>query len=63
MQINIVACDHDPPEIYTIEDTCVVAGDFLQFDVMAIDPDGTNVTLTAFGGAFEQARKSGLYGT
>ena len=55
MQINIVACDHDPPEIYTIEDTCVVAGDFLQFDVMAIDPDGTNVTLTAFGGAFEQA--------
>ncbi|MCB2207725.1 MAG: gliding motility-associated C-terminal domain-containing protein [Bacteroidetes bacterium] len=55
MQINIVACDHDPPEIYTIEDTCVVAGDFLQFDVMAIDPDGTNVTLTAFGGVFEQA--------
>lgn len=55
MQINIVACDHDPPEIYTIEDTCVVAGDFLQFDATAIDPDGTIVTLTAFGGPFEQA--------
>ncbi len=55
MQINIVACDHDPPEIYTITDTCVEAGDFLQFDVVAIDPDGTNVTLTAFGGPFEQS--------
>ncbi len=53
MQINIVACDHDPPEIYTIEDTCVIAGDFLQFDVIAIDPDETNVELTAFGGPFE----------
>jgi len=58
MQINIVACDHDPPEIYTIEDTCVLAGDFLQFGVVAIDPDGTNVTLTAFGGAFEQSENS-----
>ncbi len=54
MQINIVACDHEPPEIYTIEDTCILAGEFLQFDVTAIDPDGTNVTLTGFGGAFEQ---------
>ena len=55
MQINIVTCDHDPPEIYTIDDTCVVAGDFLEFDVLGIDPDGTNVELTGFGGPFEQA--------
>ncbi len=54
MQIEIVACDHDPPEIYSIEDTCVIAGDFLEFDITAIDPDGTNVELTAFGGPFEQ---------
>ncbi len=54
MQINIVACDHDPPDIYTIDDTCVVAGDFLQFEVTAIDPDATYVELTAFGGPFEQ---------
>ncbi len=53
MQINIVACDHDPPEIFTIEDTCVLAGDFLQFEATAIDPDGTNVEMTAFGGPFE----------
>ena len=56
MQINILACDHDPPEIYSIDDTCVLAGDFLQFDVIAIDPDGTNVTLTGFGGPFEQSQ-------
>lgn len=58
MQINIVACDHDPPDIYSIDDTCVVAGDFLQFDVIAIDPDQTNVELTAFGGPFEQSENS-----
>jgi gliding motility-associated-like protein len=55
MQIEIVACDHDPPLIKCIDDTCVMAGDTLQFDVVAIDPDGTNVELTAFGGPFEQA--------
>lgn len=58
MQIEIVACDHDPPEINTIDDTCVIAGDNLQFDVTAIDPDGTNVELTAFGGPFEQVQDS-----
>jgi gliding motility-associated-like protein len=54
MQIEIVACDHEPPEIFTIDDTCVVAGDFLQFDVFAVDPEGTEVTIEAFGGPFEQ---------
>jgi len=56
MQINIVACNHEPPEIITIDDTCVLAGDFLQFDVTAIDFDGTNVELTGFGGPFEQSQ-------
>ena len=54
MQVNIVACDHDPPDIYSIDDTCIVAGSFLQFDVTAIDVDQTNVELTAVGGPFEQ---------
>ncbi len=56
MQINIIACDHDPPEIFSIDDTCVVAGDFLQFEVVAIDYDETNVELTGFGGPFEQSQ-------
>jgi gliding motility-associated-like protein len=53
MQINIVACDHVPPELLGISDTCVLAGEFLTFDIKAFDPDGTQVTLTAFGGPFE----------
>lgn len=55
MQIDIVACDHEPPEIYTIDDTCVIAGDYLEFDVTAEDPESTRVELTAFGGPFELA--------
>ena len=55
MQIEIVACDHEPPVILSIDDTCVMAGDTLQFEVKAYDPDGTNVELTAFGGPFEQS--------
>jgi gliding motility-associated-like protein len=56
MQIEIVKCDHDPPEIYSIDDTCVLAGDFLLFEVTAIDFDQTNVELTAFGGPFKQSQ-------
>lgn len=55
MQINILACDHEPPEIISVSDTCVVAGDFLTFDVLAYDPDGTGVELSAVGGPFEQS--------
>jgi gliding motility-associated-like protein len=52
MQITVVACDHDPPEIDVIDDTCEIAGNFLSFPVSATDPEGTNVTITAFGGPF-----------
>ncbi len=54
MQITIVSCSHKPPVIITANDTCIVAGDSLRFLTTAIDPEGTNVTLTAFGGPFEQ---------
>ncbi len=55
MQITIVSCSHKPPVIITGNDTCVVAGDSLHFITKAYDPEGTDVTLTAFGGPFEQA--------
>jgi gliding motility-associated-like protein len=54
MQIIISSCNHEPPQIITIEDTCILAGDYLVFDVFAWDPDGTTVTLEAIGGPFEQ---------
>ena len=52
MQITAVACDHDPPTINALDDTCEIAGNFLKFPVKATDPEGTQVTITAFGGPF-----------
>lgn len=54
MQVIISSCNHEPPEIIAIDDTCVLAGDYLQFDVKAYDPEGGYLTLEAFGGPFEQ---------
>jgi gliding motility-associated-like protein len=53
MQIEIVACNNTPPIIESINDTCVTAGSILQFPVLAYDPDGNAVELTATGGPFE----------
>lgn len=39
MAIWVRACDNEPPVIETIEDTCVYAGDTLQFDITSYDPD------------------------
>ncbi|MBE9492257.1 MAG: gliding motility-associated C-terminal domain-containing protein [Bacteroidetes bacterium] len=53
MQIEIIYCDHNPPVIQTINDTCVEAGDTLIFDITATDPDLGIVSLTGVGGPFE----------
>lgn len=55
LQIEIGACDNNPPDIFSIQDTCIIAGNTLTFDITAIDRDGNNVTLTANGGPFEVA--------
>jgi gliding motility-associated-like protein len=53
MQITVVACDNEPPVVQQMEDTCVVAGTLLSFNVSASDPDaGQSVTLTALGQPF-----------
>lgn len=54
LQIQVVACDNNPPEIITIPDTCINAGDTLSFQVTAVDPDGDEVTLSATGSPFFQ---------
>ena len=48
-------CDNKPPEIETITEVCVVAGETLILDVIVTDPDMPVqlVTLTALGGPFE----------
>jgi gliding motility-associated-like protein len=55
LQIQIGACDNFPPEIITVPDTCVEAGDFLSFEATAIDPDGNKVYLSATGSPFLQS--------
>ncbi len=52
MQILIDACSNNPPEIFTINDTCVEAGDTLTFEVRTYDQDNDKITLTATGGPF-----------
>jgi len=46
MQITIVTCDNNPPVIDPVNDTCVEAGDTLQFSVVATDADSNYITLT-----------------
>ena len=54
MQISIAPCNNKPPEIITIIDTCIVAGELLEFEVTAKDDKLTElVTLTATGAPFQ----------
>lgn len=50
MQVNISACDNNPPVLEVISDTCVIAGDTLRLFVKATDADNNNIRLTASGG-------------
>ncbi len=54
MQIQITSCDDNPPVIETIDDTCIIAGEILNFDIQAYTDDSDIVTITATGGPFEQ---------
>lgn len=57
MQILIRDCENMPPEIESIEEICVIAGEVVSFDVIATDPDipAQLVALSALGGPFEVA--------
>ena len=55
MQILILNCDNDLPQIYCDDPYCIVAGEQLGFIISASDPNGDNVTVTASGAPFEVA--------
>jgi gliding motility-associated-like protein len=61
MQITIVTCDNNAPIIAPISDTCVEAGDTLQFRVSATDADSNRIKLTAAGAPFEIANPAEFY--
>ncbi len=55
MQIYIQTCDNIPPDISNVKNLCVIAGDKVNFDVVATDKDVPflqQVKLTALGGPF-----------
>ncbi len=58
MQITIVTCENNAPEIKPINDTCVEAGSTLQFTIVATDVDSNSIKLTAAGAPFEIANPS-----
>lgn len=53
MQITIVTCNNHPPVIRPMSDTCVEAGNTLQFNVVATDADSNGIKLTAAGAPFQ----------
>lgn len=55
MQIRILLCDNNPPQIASITNECIIAGKLLQKNISATDIDASqNVTLTSYGGPFVQ---------
>lgn len=56
MQILVRSCQDEnvPPTIETVDEICVIAGELVNFDVIALDADSNQtITLTALGGPFE----------
>ena len=53
MQVNVTDCNNEPPEIEPPPDTCVIAGDLLQQEIVATDPDNDPIILTSFGSVYE----------
>ncbi len=54
MQITIYNCSNHPPDIETVQDTCVLANGSVSFNVTAIDPDNNPVYLSASGAPLDQ---------
>ena len=54
MQILVLLCENNPPEISAIEEVCLVAGESLTVTINISDPDiGQLVKVSASGGPFE----------
>ena len=54
MQILVLVCDNEPPDIEAAEEVCIVAGQQLDIPIHVSDPNAEQlVALTAAGGPFE----------
>lgn len=50
MQIDVLPCNNNAPQISNENDTCVIAGSNLNFNVTATDPEFNTLSLSATGG-------------
>ncbi|MFN2424587.1 MAG: gliding motility-associated C-terminal domain-containing protein [Cryomorphaceae bacterium] len=53
MQITVLTCDNQSPELGAVPDTCVEAGTSIAFNITATDSDGDNVAISGFGLPFQ----------
>ena len=54
MQIFVLNCNNDPPNIEVPEEICVIAGETVEFTISVTDPDiGQQVAVDATGGPFQ----------
>lgn len=53
MQVDVLNCDNNPPIVESIDEICVEAGQTVEFEVIAYDPNNDPVILTATGGPLE----------
>ncbi len=61
MQISVVACNNQPPELTELPDTCVIAGDLFALQIQADDPDDHDVLITLEGETFELANNPSIF--
>ncbi|MBU0489448.1 MAG: gliding motility-associated C-terminal domain-containing protein [Bacteroidetes bacterium] len=61
MQILVTPCNNHAPIIDEIADTCVNAGDLLEFLVHATDQDGDSLTLVATGGPLQLTSSPAIF--
>lgn len=61
MQITVYLCDNNPPEIFPIPDTCILANEELEMLIEADDPDNNSINLDAFGEPFEFANNQATF--
>jgi len=61
MQVIIEDCDNERPELILPEDTCVVAGDTLNAEIMAEDPDNHDITISTFSIVYQLLNNPATY--
>jgi gliding motility-associated-like protein len=53
LQIEVYETENMPPDMLSLQEICVEAGEVIEIQIKAFDPNGDNIELTPLGGAFE----------